>query len=106
MSDRIEIQYTTTEDGVYHVVASQMHALFAECTPDCGTVTADGAYIPVTVRLDQPPVGNVPVKLHRADALVAVVGDTEYSTVGDSVFSKVEWIEVPVDIGANPPTPI
>lgn len=39
--------------GTYHVVSGmQPHLLFEECTPECGTLAADGAAVPIVVEFD------------------------------------------------------
>lgn len=98
MTEPFEVRFTAPEAGTYHVVSGQPpHLLFSECTLACGTLTPEGNYTTVTVRMDTKPADHVPVELHRADSMVAVFDETELSVAGDTIYSQVQWIELPVE---------
>lgn len=97
MTEPFEVRFTAPEDGTYHVVSGQQpHLLFSECTPECGTIEPDGSYTTVTVRMDTRPADHVPIELYRSDSMVAVFDETEHSIAGDTIYSRVQWVELPV----------
>lgn len=46
--------------------------------------------------MDARPAEEVPIELVQSDSMVAVFDDTEYSVAGDTIYSNVQWVELPV----------